>query len=190
MRAGLTIIRENEKDPTRKHVEFVAVHKTTGQHILVEAKSRHRAGVLGREGARDEIPAIKFQRLINDAVAKDPTNPLAIFVDTNLPEHYARLFYVGDPGVGIPISKAKLAVAQRTRKSYGGIDPYNLLVFSNHPRHYSSDDQAAPPNRLAGIILQCPRIPVFHQKAVLDLYNAVNLYGNVPTHFPENPNTG
>jgi hypothetical protein len=128
--------------------------------------------------------------MINAAVAKDPKNPLAIFVDTNLPEHYAKLFYSRDPGLGIPISKAMLAVAQRTRKSYGGIDPYNLLVFSNHPQHYSSDDEVAPPNRRAGIIPQYPRIPVFHPKAVLDLVNAVNLYGNVPTHFPENPNAG
>ena len=35
MRAGFTIVRENEKDPNRKHVEFMAVHKSTGQHVLV-----------------------------------------------------------------------------------------------------------------------------------------------------------
>src|ERR1035437_4999133 len=85
LHAGFTIIRENEKDPNRRHVEFTAVHKSTGQHVLVEAKSRHRAGVMGQPGARDASADIKFRRLINDAVTKDPNNPLVIFVDTNLP---------------------------------------------------------------------------------------------------------
>ena len=85
--------RENEGDRTRRHVEFVAAHKATGQHILVEAKSRHRSGVMGRTGEQDEKPDIRFRRLINDAIAKDPDNPLAIFVDTNLPPKRAELFY-------------------------------------------------------------------------------------------------
>jgi hypothetical protein len=93
LRAGFTVTRENEKDPSRQHAEFVAVHKSTGQHLLVEAKSRHRAGVMGRPGVKTNQPDIKFQRLINDAVAKAANNPLAIFVDTNLPPERAIQFY-------------------------------------------------------------------------------------------------
>ena len=76
LRAGFTIVREDERDRSRRHVEFVAVHKGTGQHILIEAKSRHRAGVMGRAGVADTSPDLRFQRLINDATAKDPNNPL------------------------------------------------------------------------------------------------------------------
>jgi hypothetical protein len=185
LRAGFHIIRENQGDRLRRHVEFVAVHKTTGQHILVEAKSRHRAGVMGRTGEQDEKPDIRFRRLINDAIAKDPDNPLAIFVDTNLPPKKAELFYEPESRIPLRPSKPMATLMEAIRKEHGGIDPYNLLVFSNHPQHYSEGDEIAPGNRWAGIISQKARVPVYHLNALQDLFTAVNLYGNVPTHFPE-----
>jgi hypothetical protein len=36
-----------------KHVEFEATHRPTGQTFAVEAKSRHRAGVLNHPGTPD-----------------------------------------------------------------------------------------------------------------------------------------
>jgi hypothetical protein len=185
LRAGFHIIRENQGDRLRRHDEFVAVHKTTGQHILVEAKSRHRAGVMGRTGEQDEKPDIRFRRLINDAIAKDPDNPLAIFVDTNLPPKKAELFYEPESRIPLRPSKPMATLMEAIRKEHGGIDPYNLLVFSNHPQHYSEGDEIAPGNRWAGIISQKARVPVYHLNALQDLFTAVNLYGNVPTHFPE-----
>jgi hypothetical protein len=188
LRAGFTIIRENERDPGRKHVEFTAVHKATGQHVLVEAKSRHRAGVMGRTGARDASPDLKFRHLIHDAVAKDPNNPLAIFVDTNLPPDRANRFYSPRSRNPIIPSLAMASLMDKIRADYGGVDPYNILVFSNHPQHYPEDDQIAPGNHWAGFISQKARIPVYHQRALVDLFTAVNLYGNVPTHFPPDRN--
>lgn len=185
LRAGFDIIRENEADRARRHVEFIAVHKATGQHILVEAKSRHRAGVLGRTGERDEKPDIRFRMLINDAIAKDPHNPLAIFVDTNLPPKRAELFYELESRTPLRPSKGMATLMEAIRKEHAGADPYNLLVFSNHPQHYSEGDEIAPGNRWAGIISQKARVPVHHLSALQDLFTAVNLYGNVPTHFPE-----
>jgi hypothetical protein len=72
LRAGFSIVRENERDRTKKHAEFMAVHNASSQHLLVEAKSRHRSGVMGRPGAKDHIPDTRFRRLINQAIAKDP----------------------------------------------------------------------------------------------------------------------
>jgi hypothetical protein len=190
LRAGFTIIRENEKDPNRRHVEFTAVHKSTGQHVLAEAKSRHRAGVMAQPGARGASADLKFRHLINDAVAKDPNNPLAIFVDTNLPPERAHRFYTPRSLNPVIPSRAMSALMESVREDYGGVDPYNLLVFSNHPQHYSEDDQVAPGSRWAGFISQKTRVPVYHQQALFDLFKAVNLYGNVPTQFPPNPNTG
>lgn len=186
LRGGFTVVRENERDPKRRHVEFMAVHKATGQHVLVEAKSRHRAGVMGQPGAMHPAPDIRFQRLIHDAIAKDPKNPLAIFVDTNLPPVRAQRFY--EPRSHDPVvpSLAMAALMDRIKRDYGGVDPYNLIVFSNHPQHYSGDDQVAPGNNWAGFICQEARVPVFHRQALIDLLTAVNMYGNVPTHFPPN----
>jgi hypothetical protein len=132
LRAGFTVIRENEKDPNRRHVEFMAVHKTTGQHVLVEAKSRHRAGVMGHPG-RDASADIKFQRLINNAVAKDPNNPLAIFVDTNLPPARANRFY--EPRSRNPIipSLAMAALMDRLQKTMEASIRTTLLSFQIIP---------------------------------------------------------
>ena len=184
LRAGFTIIREDEQDGTRRHVEFTAVHKETSQHVLVEAKSRHRLGVLGRPGTVSSEPDFLFHRLIDNAVAKDPNNPLAIFVDTNLAAERAQRFYEPQSIDPVVPSIAMAAVIQKVQKDYGGLDPYNLLVFSNHPQHYSQDDSEAPANRWAGFISGKPRVPVYKQKALVDLMNAVNVYGNVPSKFP------
>jgi len=188
LRAGFGVTRENEKDRSRQHTEFVAVHKSTGQHLLVEAKSRHRAGVMGRPGVKTGQPDIRFQRLIDKAVAKDPNNPLAIFVDTNLPPERANQFYTPQSRDPLVPSLAMCALADRVKKVYGGLDPYNIIVFSNHPQHYSDDNTIAPGNHWAGFISQDTRVPVYHRQALIDLFTAVNLYGNVPTHFPPNPN--
>ena len=185
VRAGFDIIRENERDPTRRHVEFIAVHRATGQHVLVEAKSRHRQGVLGRPGEPDEKPDIRFRRLINDAIEKDRNNPLAIFVDTNLPPQRAEFFYEPQSRAPLVPSRPMVALMEAIRKEHGGIDPYNILVFSNHPQHYSEDDSVAPGNRWAAIISQRARVRVYQPAALQDICTAVNLYGNMPSHFPE-----
>jgi hypothetical protein len=92
IRAGYAIEFENEKDGTRKHAEFIATHKQTGQKIAVEAKSKHRPGVLGFLGNKESEQAIKLgvTSLINKAIAKNPEIPLVIFVDTNLPPNLAK----------------------------------------------------------------------------------------------------
>jgi len=184
LRAGYSIFPENEKDPSRRHAEFVAVHRVTGQHILVEAKSRHRAGVMGQAGVVNPRPDTKFQKLINDAISKDPNNPLAVFVDTNLPVERAKLFYTPQSTNPVTPSKAVAALIARIQKDASGVDPYNVLALSNHPQHYSEDDSAAPPNHWIAFMSQKARVPVYKPQAILDLMNAINLYGNIPTHFP------
>jgi len=189
LRAGFTVTRENERDPTRKHVEFVAVHRPTGQHVLVEAKSRHRTGVMGRPGAKKTSPDIRFRGLINEAVAKDPNNPLALFVDTNLPADRAERFYAPQSTQPLLPSKAMVTLMEKVRNDYGKVDPYNLLVFSNNPQRDSPEDQIAPGSRWAAFLSERPRVPVFHREALHDLIKAANLYGNVPTHFPPDRNS-
>jgi hypothetical protein len=41
---------ENEKDGSTRHAEFTVRHAATGQLLSIEAKSRHRAGVLAMPG--------------------------------------------------------------------------------------------------------------------------------------------
>jgi len=187
LRAGFTVAHENEKDPNRRHVEFFATHKNTGLRIAVEAKSRHRTGVLAQDGepvAENQVD-FRFSRLIHDAVAKVPGLPLAIFLDTNLPPQRARKFY--GPRVSPPQPSLYLQrILEELRKRAGGKDPYNLLVFTNIPHHYDGDDELDPPRDWVAYIAQAPNTPV-HSAAVLQyLARASELYGNVPNAFPKN----
>lgn len=139
-------------------------------------------------GPRDDNPDIRFRSLINNAISKDPSNPLAILVDTNLPMNRAEPFYKPISLNPIVMSKAMTALVQKIRTDYGGVDPYNLLVFSNHPQHYSDDPSVAQGSHWAAIISRKPRVPVYKEQALNEILKAVNLYGNVPTLFPPEQN--
>jgi hypothetical protein len=183
LRAGFSII--HERNSTVKHAEFVAVHKATSQHVVVEAKSRHRPGIMAMAGVREQTPNIRFGALINDAIKKDPSNPVAIFVDTNMPADKAARFYAPTSLDPVTLSKPISRCIHRIRSENGSLDPYNLLVFTNHPQHYSEDDAPPPGNHWAGFISDKPRVPVFQVAALHDLLKALELYGNIPTDFPE-----
>ena len=189
LRAGFRIIREVHAGPKPRNVEFIAVHNATQQHIAVEAKSRHRDGVLGIPGERDDHADTRFGKLINNAASKDPNNPLAIFVDTNLPIGEAEDFYRPVSLDPVLLSEQISSVAERVRLP-DGRDPYNLLVFTNHPQHYAEGRRAGSQDRWAAIISPNPRVQLFHESALKDLMKALDLYGNVPTDFPKLiPNT-
>jgi len=67
---------------------------------------------------------------------------------TNLPADRAQRFYTPQSTDPIIPSKAIAALLERIRIDYGGLDPYNLLVFSNRPQHYAEDDNTATGNQL------------------------------------------
>lgn len=184
LRAGFSIVREQHHGPKPKNVEFIAIHKETQQHIAVEAKSRHRPGVMGRPGAIDPSPDTRFGGLIHNAARKDPHNPLAIFIDTNLPPGRTESFYKPKSLDPVLLSE-KVSRLARFVRDPNGADPYNLLVFTNHPQHYSADDCPASKDNWAALVSNNPRVPIFRQIALSDLMKALNLYGNVPTDFPK-----
>jgi len=139
---------------------------------------------MGRPGKRAAVPTVRFGQLINDAILKDPNNPLAIFVDTNLPPEKADRFYAPTFADPVMLSEPISRHIHRVRPANGGIDPYNLLVFTNHPRHYSEHAKPAPRDHWAAFVSDRPRVPVFAESALRDLLSALDLYRNVPTDFP------
>lgn len=185
-RAGYDIEREDERDRTRRHAEFSAKHRLTGQMISVEAKSKHRPGVLGRAGKQPapEKLSLRFGGFLNDAIGKHPPHPLVIFIDTNLPTRGAdRLYGFRSANPLIP-SRIMDALLARVRKEHGGTDPYSLLVFTNHPHHYGSPDEEDPRRHLLSVMPQVPRVGVAHPDALTVIHQAANLYGNIPNEFP------
>ena len=187
LRAGFAIEHENEKDRTRRHAEFTAIHKQTGQKVSVEAKSKHRPGVLGRAGSpeSEEELNLRFGTLLNDAINKKPPYPLVIFLDTNLPPVVAEQFFRPssmNPYVP-PILMQKLI--DRIQKEYGGQDPYNLVVFTNHPHHYGKEDEVDPRKHILSIIPLKPIKPAQHLNAVISIHEGAGKYGNIPNEFPK-----
>jgi hypothetical protein len=185
LRAGFTIERENEKDRTHKHAEFVATHNQSGLKFSVEAKSKHRAGVLGRPGIPHphEKISLNFGQLINSALAKNPPHPLIVFIDTNLPPRAAQRLYAPriENGSEIP-ARLLMALLDRVSKEHGGSDPYAMLIFSNHPHHYASPNELDPQRNLLAVSARKPAanlLPALHA-----FYKAASLYGHIPDELP------
>jgi len=183
IRAGFTIEREDEQDGSRRHAEFTTLHKATGQRMSVEAKSRHRPGLLGQPGQPEPHDRIRlrFGELINKAVRKNPPYPLVIFLDTNLPFRAAdRLF---TPQSGNAPSRLLNKLLDQVKKEHGGKDPYSMIVFTNHPHQYAAKDEKDPQKHLYSIVSDGTYVP--NVEALSNLHRAVTLYGNIPNKFPE-----
>ncbi|MDO8478387.1 MAG: hypothetical protein Q7W02_19760 [Candidatus Rokubacteria bacterium] len=76
------------KDTTKTGPEFIAEDPITATSFGVEAKSRHREGVLHRPGQLDPKKAARadVDRLITEALAKDRRGlPYVVMIDVNAP---------------------------------------------------------------------------------------------------------
>lgn len=83
--AGYELNFADEKLPG-KHPEFVAVSKESSWRLAVEAKSRHRPGVMGFPGQRsDSVDAFDVDGLLRKALEKDTVDPLLVFIELNSP---------------------------------------------------------------------------------------------------------
>ena len=139
VRAGFDIEYEDESNGLSKHTEFTATNRQTGFGLSVEAKSKHRSGVLGMTGGRapDDSIRTRLDKLINDALNKPRKHLFAIFLDLNLP--------LASPLHGSAEWFKTFAdpILQGIDRK-GEEDPWDLLVFSNQPDHYAIDDGPAP----------------------------------------------
>jgi len=181
VKAGFDIEYEDEKDRKKTHVEFIATHKRTGQKVCVEAKSRHREGVLGQPGSVKNGRDIKVRigNLLNSALKKEHNHPLVVFIDFNLPPRKAKDIFKK------PISGEIKKIITNIEKTYGNIDKFNLIVFTNVHPHYAYGDEPPGPINMGGILSSNPEIMPENPQAIIDIFNAATVYGNVPNEFPE-----
>jgi hypothetical protein len=183
LRAGFEIEHEDETDGSMRHAEFTATHRTTGQKVSVEAKSKHRPGVLGQPGLREKDGEYNLPvgKLLNLAIAKKPPYPLVVFLDLNLPWGAAQhLLEVNPPAPPHPFIHRTL---DRIRRKHGGHDPINLLIVTNQPQHYTVDDGVAHTAQILSIQTQVPSMLVVRPDALLLIHSAANMYGRIPQFF-------
>jgi len=70
-----------------KKVEFIATNSRTRTVFAVEAKSKHQEGILGFKEAENpkDIERLALRNLITKAIKKNPSQPLLVFVEANVP---------------------------------------------------------------------------------------------------------
>jgi SEC-C motif len=180
IRAGYTIALEDESDTSTKHHEFLATHSDTKQVIAVEAKSKHRDGVLGFNGTPKSREAWNagLNRLLNEALKKPTPHPRVIFLDQNLPGDASREQVDG-------WLNEMIAMLNKPLMKNGGVSPWNMLMLTNHPYHYGAE--GAPYPREQGLVHlpDRPVTPMTHPGALLALIQAARQFGKIPSSFPE-----
>ena len=181
IRAGYHIEIEDEQDRAQKHVEFIAVHSETGERIAIEAKSRHRSGILGFPGKKIEPSKVKprIERLINRAIEKRPSMPYLIFVDMNLyPENVEWLMKDS--------SLKELGKTLRTvEEDSEGKDFFNAVFYTNEPYHLGDDFSPHYESHLSVAISQKPKYPLKSPKTINSIQIAILQRNNIPNEFDE-----
>ena len=124
---------EDESDISRKHTEFLATHHS-GIRIAVEAKSRHRDGVLGykappRRSSQDQLSTVSVEGLIRKALTKNPDAPYFIFIDVNLP------YSDGQLSMQPWVKEMTETVDKIYRDWPSGTFPANAIFFCNDPTY-------------------------------------------------------
>jgi hypothetical protein len=182
IRAGFIIELDNEKDLSIKHVEFHIHEANNSLKVAVEAKSKHRSGILGQPGVKisdEEIKVGKLTQLINNAVSKNYKYPLIIFLEFNLPCEYA------DYLIGGKSHKKIFQILESVKKSNDGKDLFNLIILTNHPYHYGKDEEPAPDKIHSLVYSLNPRHVIQNKDLFNRLVYASLQFGTIPNNFDD-----
>jgi hypothetical protein len=156
-----------------KICEFIAVHPS-GLRIAVEAKSRHRPGVLNRKGHQSGEFRADLKKIYAKARKKKPELPFVIFLDANLP-----------PSPEIPWEKSPWL--QQLKGMFDEFpeptperpDPHNLVVVTNYGFYYNGNN---PSKMLPALYISSlhPKYPFSHPDAWHAIQASVERYTVVP----------
>jgi hypothetical protein len=145
-RAGYEVEWLTARD--RKLPEFIATHQMTKTEIAVEAKSRHRPGVLGRAGTQPELDVLKVDvvGLLRKATQKETDGrPFVICIDLNLPHARAKSAeeWVAELH-GNVLSQFGAGVT-------GQPDAFSALFFTNYAWHWDGERPPGLPAHLVAL---------------------------------------
>ena len=157
------------EDTTKRNPEFIA--EKGGERIAVEAKSRHRAGVLNERGAFRENAPAEIRRLYESAAGQNPGDlPFLIFIDVNLPL---------TPDVA-PLKKEWIVEAMRMfeHRDSEGLQNYDTaLILTNFGWHFEREERT-PAGENMWALVEHPRFRVRDETLKL-LGRAISEYGKV-----------
>jgi hypothetical protein len=159
----------------RKLPEFVASHPSSEVEIAVEAKSRHRPGILGRDGNLPNVEDLQVDvdGLMKRALEKETDGrPYIVCLDLNLPP---------EQGEDVEAWSAELhrkVLAPFGRETTGEPDCFSAVFFTNYSWHWDGEEPAGNP--MSFVIRGFDAaVPLMANEAQL-LTEAILQYGNVP----------
>jgi hypothetical protein len=184
VRAGFDIEPEDETDSRESHCEFTATDRDTGHKYSVEAKSRHRHGILGHPGTRLPLEEIKgdVHGLLHKALKKSAKHERVVFLDLNMP-----------PIAGVPFEYPPLDVFFDGLKERDEAPPdywsTAFVCITNQPSHYVGSDEPDPGGMWAISAINNPkfrendptlltRYPILRK-----LQQSLGVWGNIPHEF-------
>lgn len=87
IRNGFEIQLEDEEDRSKRHTEFIAIHRASNDKFSIEAKLAGQNIFKESKNFRmwPEPKGFRYKNLLNDAVAKRPEFPLVVVIDLNRP---------------------------------------------------------------------------------------------------------
>jgi len=183
--AGYSIQFENESDMSSKHPEFIATNIHTGERVAVEAKSKHRPGILGfgkssEEVERELFPKTGVETLVNRALKKKPELPYIVFVDLNLP------IWIKDFKDNRRVKELDKMVEKIQAEYESGEFPATQIVFVNDISYHSPRTQVVAVNlwAYAHNCQQC-KYHFSDETIATGIAKGVMQRTNIPSHFPE-----
>ncbi|GAH88301.1 unnamed protein product, partial [marine sediment metagenome] len=166
----------------KKTCEFIARNEFTKENMTVEAKSRHRQGILHFPKDKKQIKTLKLgvSRMLNQALDQRPEDkiPYIIFIDINM-----------KPVEGIFFDKKEwVEDLNRALDNTGEIDinnpqDFNVLFITNYSYHYSEFDEidtSIYSKNMVNVVPRFIRNPFKNPNTFINLKDTIDHYGQVP----------
>ena len=177
MRSGFNVRFLEDSERTEKHCEFIAMHRSRGIQIGVEAKSRRRAGAVNEPGEFSYTEDARgLENLVRQAKKQGPEGlPFLIFVDLNLP---------ASPGLRTEdrpwMRDVKKLLERLGAPSADSPDPFNALVLTNYSFYYGAADSRVPNPEWGMAITNYPVRPL-DLRLLAEVEETLSRYGVIPT---------
>src|ERR1700722_16983213 len=184
VRAGFELRPEDERDIEQKHVEFIAHHRESGEQVAVEAKSRHRQGVLSFTGVARHAKANQQPNItanLKKALAKTRSMPYVVCIELNLPpteDHEVRRQHMESAAQEVQVLCADYA-------SRGEKFPATLVILTNYPHHYGGVNELDPVCDQSIMVIAEPAHPFASPTTLLEIRAGLESYGNLPRSWED-----
>lgn len=172
-RCGFSIDWVDQKSTTRVP-EFIATNKAAGETVAVEAKSRHRLGILGQPGETPSLDQIRadFYLLYKDALTQyQGSNAYVIFIDLNVPLQTQQQGF--QKAMWHDIQKVIDEFPIDTSENPA---PFSLCFMTNHSWHYDGEKTTGASEVFTSLPYYTTR-PFKNHQTFNALRNAVNSVG-------------